>query len=48
MCMSYNCCHEGCGCEFDAEDKIRILEQAKKILQIRIEAIDRRIGQLKE
>ncbi len=47
MCMSNNCCHEGCGYGVDDEDKIRILEQTKKILQIRVESIDHRISQLK-
>jgi hypothetical protein len=46
--MSHHCCHEGYGCEIGVEDQVHILQQTKKILQIRIEAIDRRISQLKE
>ncbi len=48
MCMACNCYHEGCGCEADAEDKVRMLEQTKAMLRLRIEAIDRSIGRLKE
>jgi hypothetical protein len=47
--MTYKCgCHEECGCDVEAEDEVQMLELTKKMLQVRIKSIDRRIDQLKE
>jgi len=47
--MTYKCgCHEECGCDVEAEDEVQMLELTKKMLQVRIKSIDRKIYQLKE
>ncbi|WP_158301479.1 hypothetical protein [Methanocella paludicola] len=47
--MIQNCgCHEECCCGMEAEDEVQMLELKKKMLQVRVKAIDRKIVQLKE